>query len=286
MPVGHKIPLILALLGLLTVLGCAPKPVWHSLLPPHIEVGEFTGPGGEALTTELRRRQSSNPLKARTEILAGTTQFERQTTPAQETVLTVTKKSNGRQVTETIPLTVASARLEANWTLTPIGATNPRQTGRTAEVWRRSYGGYLAQEGVTDPTPEAPEKTRDNLARTLAALMVTEIGPNHTPYNLARAYDEESLEATLLVNKDDWDGAAKKWEALIKENPSYAPALYNLALYHERAGRLTEAWEYYRQAYRAYSELSHREALTRATDMMYRLGRPPWIKNPILFNHY
>ncbi|MDR1608275.1 MAG: tetratricopeptide repeat protein [Deltaproteobacteria bacterium] len=286
MSTGHKTLLTLICLGCLTALGCAPKPIWHSLLPPDIEVGEFTGPGGETLTTELRRRLSPKPMSGRTQILSGSTQFEHKTAQSQETVIKVTKKTNGQSVTETIPITIADARLIAKWTLTPTGSAKPTRQGQTEEVWRRSFGGYLAQEGVTDSTPEEPDKTRDNLARTLAALMVTELGPNHTPYNLVRSYDKQSLEAQSLVDADNWEAAAKIWQNIIKENPIFAPALYNLGLYHERSGRLAEAWEYYRQAYRAYNDFANREALTRATDMMFRLGRPPWIRHPILFNYY
>ncbi|MDR1872533.1 MAG: DUF6340 family protein [Deltaproteobacteria bacterium] len=276
MPIGHKTTVFLAWLGLLAIFGCSPKPVWHSLLPPAIEVGEFTGPGGEALTTELKRRESPRPFSGRTLVLAGSTQFDYQTAQSQETVITVTKKSNGQKTTETIPLTMAEAHLRAIWTLTAPGAARPTRTGRTEENFRRSYGGYLAQEGVADPTPEGPEKTQDNLARSLAALIVAELGPDHTPYNLARSADPRSVEATKLVNADDWDGAARKWEEILQENPNFAPALYNLALYHERSGRLDEAWKYYRLAYRSYDDIRNREALSRATDIMFRLGRPPW----------
>jgi hypothetical protein len=256
--------------------GCSPKPVWHSLLPPQIEVGEFDGPGGEALTAELRRRESPRPLAGRALVLSGSTQFDYKTLDSSETVVTVTKTADGRKTTETIPLTVAESSLRASWALTPPGAGQPQRTGQTEERLRRSYGGYLAQEGVADPTPEGPDKTRDNLARALAALIVAELGPNHTPYNLAKAYDKKSVEAADLVEKDDWDGAAKKWEEILDENQAYAPALYNLALYHERSGRLGEAWKYYRQAYRSYDDLMRRDSLTRTTDLMFRLGRPPW----------
>jgi hypothetical protein len=282
MSIGRKIIFIGAVLGLWTFLGCSPKPVWHSLLPPHIGVGQFDGPGGENLTAELRRRESPKPLAGRTQTLNGTTYFDYKTAQATETVLSVTKSVDGRKTTQTIPLTLAEAKLTAKWTLSPDKGVGTPVSGETQEVWQRSYGGYLAQEGLTDATPEEPEKVREKLSRSLAALMVTELGPNHTPYNLAKAFDEKSQEAARLVSADDWDGAAQKWQEILEESPSYAPALYNLALYHERAGRLSEAWQYYRLAYRSYNDLQHREALTRATDMMYRLGRPPWIRDMYL----
>jgi hypothetical protein len=275
----HNIFLFLALAGLATLLGCSPKQVWHSLLPPHIGVGQFTGPGGEELTNELRRRESPKPLTGRTHILNGTTEFNYQTTKSQETVLTVTKKVDGRKTTETIPLTVAQASLKANWNLTQEFGHSPEQTGQTEELWQRSYGGYLAQEGLTDTTPDEPAKVQQILARSLSALLVTELGPNHTPYNLAHSFDELSKEAAALVTEGNWDEAAKKWKKILEESPSYGPALYNMALYHERSGRLEEAWQYYRQAYRSYNDQQHREALTRCTDMMFRLGRTPWLRD-------
>ncbi|MDR2141805.1 MAG: HrpB1 family type III secretion system apparatus protein [Deltaproteobacteria bacterium] len=282
MPIGHKTSLVGVLLGLLLALGCSPKPVWHSLLPPEIGVGEFSGPGGEALTTELKRRESPKPLSGRTLILSGQTQFTHQTTKSQETVLTVTKKTGDQTSTQTIPLIVADAKFGASWSLVPVGSNQAQKTGQTEEVWRRSYGGYLAQEGVADATPEEPEKVRDNLlAKSLAALIVAELGPDHTPYNLAKAYDQQSVEAAQLVSQGHWDEAAKIWREILEDNPNYAPALYNLALYHERSGQLGEAWKYYRLAYRSYDDLARREALTRTTDIMFRLGRPPW-----LWDHY
>ncbi|MDR1083959.1 MAG: tetratricopeptide repeat protein [Deltaproteobacteria bacterium] len=284
MSIGPKIRLWPTLLAMTLLMGCAPKPVWHSLLPPQIEVGQFDGPGGEALTTELKRRESPRPPRGRTQILNGTTFFDYKTTKSQETVLTVTQNVNGRKSTETIPLTVADARLTAKWTLISVRSDGPSQTGQTEEIWQRSYGGYLAQEGLTDATPEEPDKVQELLARSLAALMVTELGPNHTPYNLARAPDDLSREAADLVSQDDWEEAARKWQEILKDNPGYAPALYNMALYHERAGRLAEAWQYYRMAYRSYNDQQHREALTRATDMMYRLGRPPWFRDMFLIH--
>jgi hypothetical protein len=286
MSIGHKIWLLPVLLGLISFLGCAPKPVWHSLLPPGIEVGQFDGPAGEELTAELKRRESPRPASGRTKTLGGTTNFDYRTRQATETVITVTKLAEGKRTSETIPLTAAEARLTAKWTLTPQDSSGQKQTGQTEEIWQRSYGGYLAQEGLTDDTPEEPEKVRQNLARSLAALMVTELGPNHTPYNLARAFDQDSRRAAELADEDRWDEAAVYWQKILEENPGYAPALYNMALYHERSGRLAEAWKYYRLAYRSYSDQQHREALTRATDMMYRLGRPPWLRDLYLINSY
>ncbi|MDR0549091.1 MAG: tetratricopeptide repeat protein [Deltaproteobacteria bacterium] len=284
--IGPKTKIFLTFVGLMALIGCAPKPVWHSLLPPQIEVGQFEGPGGEALTNELKRRESPSPLSDRTLVLTGSVKFDYKTAPAQETVIKVIKKTPSQSTVETIPLTRAEATLTANWSLASSIDERPQRTGQTQEVFRRSYGGYLAQEGVADPTPESPERTRDNLARSLAALIVAELGPDHTPYNLAKAYDKQSLEAEDLVEKGDWAGAAKIWEAIIEENPAYAPALYNLALFHEREGRLAEAWKYYRSAYRVYDDLTRREALTRATDVMYRLGRPPWAWDPAVNRYF
>jgi tetratricopeptide (TPR) repeat protein len=282
--------LLLALAAGWLTAGCAAPP--KRLLPPGISVGAFEGRGGPELARELKKRVSAAQGEALE--LTGRTGFASRTARGRETVLAVepgetvealeldpltgvwwtVERPLPRAVHQDYDLTLTEASLTLEWALTaPDGVA--RASGRLGDETAGGYGGYLAQLGAAQAQPPTEAELLADLAAALADQLVETLGPAFGAEALARADDELSLQAAALAAEGRWDEAAARWEELTRLNPSYHPALYNLGLHHERASRLELAWAYYRRAFLSRSSPLHREALTRLTDSLARLGRSP-----------
>jgi tetratricopeptide (TPR) repeat protein len=137
----------------------------------------------------------------------------------------------------------------------------------------RSLGGPLAnRRGATVQSPDS--LARDALAELCetAASNITEIlGPLHAEGDLAPAGDNLSVNARNLVALGNWEEASALWEELLTLNPNYPQALYNLGLFYERKGDLTQAAAYFRRAFLNDQSSRYRNALTRVTAVL----RPP-----------
>jgi tetratricopeptide (TPR) repeat protein len=286
-------PLLLAIF-LFFPSGCV-QPQKQTLLPPEVGVGQFEGPGGEILSQTLSSRQSAHPRQGPSLILSGQTVFRFQTGKNTENLslkeegpLKLTKEKDqltGREFEVEIPqilevkasfdYTSILAQMDLEWTLSSLADQQKINSGHTSEILNKSSGGYLAQKGLTSKTALSEPEAIKILATALADQIIQEIGPAFTALSLSPASDALSKEARLLAEKNLWSEAALIWQQLLKQNPDYAPALYNLGLYHERSASPDEAWNYYRLAYLSKNSNLHREALTRLTDLLNRLGRPP-----------
>jgi hypothetical protein len=75
-----------------------------------------------------------------------------------------------------------------------------------------------------------------------------------TPITVARAWygrgDDALTEARLLAKAGDWDAAARVWESLVEHADAKirGRAAFDLAVHHERAGRLERALEWAQRA--------------------------------------
>jgi hypothetical protein len=276
--------LVLLAVAALLAAGCAPPPRRH--LEASIAVGAFSGPGGDRLAAELSARSRRSPDPAL--VLSGTTSFDSSLVPGRERVLAEPPRQaaaapapagpggpSGGWEERTIPFQSFTATLKADWTLSDPATGAVARAGTTSDTLRRSAGGWLAEQGAApEAAPADPEALR-LLSAALADQIIEELGPALDASALGRADDDRSRRALRLAEAGDWGAAAELWEELVALNPEYAPALYNLGLHHERLGELEEAWSFYRRAYLAQSVPLHREALTRLTDSLDRLGRPP-----------
>lgn len=66
-------------------------------------------------------------------------------------------------------------------------------------------------------------------------------------------------EAIALMNRDDFEGAARYWEMLLKEQPDWehGEGAYNLAICCEEMKRLEDAGRLYREALRQEPDNTH-----------------------------
>jgi len=285
---------ILLVIILIFSSGCV-TPQKQTYLPPEIEVGQFEGPGGKILAQTLSSRKSPTPRQGRQIILSGQTIFRFQTEENTEKI-SLTEEGPLKLTTEKDPLTGKEfkvekpeiteiktsfdytsilAQMDLEWTLSSASDNQKINSNHTSEVINKSFGGYLAQKNLAPKTPLSESEAIKILAMALADQIILEIGPAFNALSLSPASDAISKEARLLVEKNLWSEAALLWQKLLAQNPEYSPALYNMGLYQERSGRPDEAWNYYRLAYLSKNSNLHREAITRLTDLLNRLGRPP-----------
>ncbi|MDR3135755.1 MAG: hypothetical protein LBU69_06660 [Deltaproteobacteria bacterium] len=274
--------------------GCARHP--KKILPGAIGLGQFTGPGAEEVKSELARLLSPADRPGRSLVLSGTTDFTLSAKAGQE-VVTISNRYDSRwpetlpgwenaprpntgYKTAEYPLTQVEATLKADWALTEANSQALVSSGTTNAVLARSYGGFLESQGQAESQPPGRDELARLLAKSLADRLAMSIGPAYPSANLASGKDKQSRKAASLASAGDWDGASEIWLGLLRLNPDYAPALFNMGLYHERQGRLETAWAFYRLAFLRYQSLLFRMALSRTADALEKLGRLPEASPP------
>jgi tetratricopeptide (TPR) repeat protein len=272
-------------------------------LAENISLGEFHGPGGPELKEALSRISSRAAKAAKAPkafkapqsqgglSLSGRCYFDYREEPQSETVIireegemvsrSQTDELTGQtweirapEITESprrYEFTRIQGTMGVNWALRAPDGTVLRQ-GALEDNLERSYGGYLAQEGAAPKTAPGREAALRDLSQALSLQLAQELGPSFGPGDLEHTGDALSREALALCRLGDWDQAAALWTELTRQNPEYAPAHYNLGIWHERSARLQEALRSYRQAYLAKPEGRYRLALTRLTDSLRRMS--------------
>jgi hypothetical protein len=265
-------------------------------MPANITLGEFTGPGAEEVKNGLPFPNPSERDDNQELILSCRTDYNHSSHVGREKV--VSSDQGGSRwpkelpgwedvpeivpdyATAEFPLTTVEATLTAVWTLTDPQSRAIISNGSNKVALRRSYGGFLESEGKTPPESPAQEELLSLLAKSLADRLLQSLGPAYTASSLASAKDGISRQAATLAAAGDWDGAAQLWYGILKENPNYSPALFNLGLYHERRGDLETAYSFYRLAFLDNQTWPYRLALTRTTDALEKLGRQPKASPP------
>lgn len=284
-------PLLLALLLLLPAAllpSCARAP--RRVLPPGLTLGEFRGPGGEAVRDELRRLDAGGPSGGGP-VLSGETDFRMEVEESNERVVlnqdgvpwpeglpgreNETPADPGPWETGEYPLSQVAASLTLRWTLADPASGAAVDSGVCEDNLRRSFGGFLGSLGLAGQELPAREDVLALMVPGLAEQLVEALGPAYSAADLAQAFDGGSRQAAALAGQGDWDGASRIWLELLARNPDYSPALYNMGLHHERLGDPDTAWAYYRLAYVSSNTWANRLALTRLADSLERLGRPP-----------
>ncbi|MDR2442993.1 MAG: tetratricopeptide repeat protein [Deltaproteobacteria bacterium] len=273
--------------------GCASPP--KRLLPKEITIGSLTGPAGSLLAQDLNASSATSYREKSPLVFEAETTFTYDLEPGTEEVLDnydLSQKPNleylpnglaypsGSQSfkasdLDQYKLTRVTATLTAIWTLKDPTQGLVVKSGSTSDTFKTSVGGYLAYVGAASRNAPSEREVLRTMSSALADQLIGELGPALSVNNISRASDERSKMAFDLASKGQWEEAAVLWRELIALNPNYAPAHYNLGIYHERLGQLHEAWESYRQAFLSNSSPVNRQALTRMTDSLERLGRPP-----------
>ncbi|MDR1111621.1 MAG: tetratricopeptide repeat protein [Deltaproteobacteria bacterium] len=280
-------PGLLAALAILAILapGCAVPP--RKALPGNVVLGEFSGPGAQDIRDRL---PLPGPGAGDALELSVRSSFDQKASDGRERVGRSDRATPwpeglpGRErgepddqgwETSEYPLALVEASLRADWALTEPGSGAVVASGTAASTLRRSYGGFLASQGLTLEEPPGQEELIRILAGSLADQLAQALGPSYSAGDLAPAGDAASRQAASLAARGDWEGAARLWTELIGQNPGYAPALFNLGLFHERRGDLDKAWAFYRLAFLGDQNWTFRLALTRLTNVLGELGRPP-----------
>jgi hypothetical protein len=205
-----------------------------------------------------------------------------------------------REVPKNFDFAKVTGTLKVDWELRDPESKALLDQGSDLYYLTRSLGGYLEElkrpeakasnkpsgtnkipkyletpeETPDDPTYQAIRaKLLDELSRMAADKLSLTLRPESL--RLARAFDHLSLNAERLAFKGLWEEAAQIWKALLEENPSYHPALYNLGLYHERMGELPEAWSLIRSAFLSSQEILYRDALARLSVLLKQSGSRP-----------
>ncbi|MDR2945236.1 MAG: tetratricopeptide repeat protein [Candidatus Adiutrix sp.] len=289
---------VILLLAVLLPTGCAGTSNTAGKLPAGVTLGELRGPGQEQLRQALKKRLGGGPQQM---ILSGeislaqTRSSERETVP--QTVAAgppyIVYKADPftRRVwpVEERPMAVAfnnydfqrqSGQVVLDWRLADKNGLLA-DSGRLATDIDRTRGGYLARRGLAPslngPASDAALQNRlaERLAEDLARLLALDLGRNPGALELEGGDDALSREAKSLASSGEWDEARSRWLELLRQNPQYAPALYNLGLYWEQRQDPEEAWRYYRAAFLSEGSPRHRRALTRLTETLRRADRLP-----------
>lgn len=280
-----------SLVWLFFLVGCARLP--SKFLPSQVALGEFTGPGSEALISELSRlapTAESGGHEARL-VLSGATNFKFQTQQVQEKVTISNRYDSAwpkglpgwdqvpekkeRYNSKEYPLTLTQASFSVDWTISDPRNQVQVSSGSTMVETKQSHGGYLEKMGLEPTDSLDRDQTLKSLAQSLADQVMSLIGPAYSSQNLASGKDSLSRKAASLAADGDWAGASSLWLEILGLNPEYGPALFNLGLYHERLGDLDKAWAFYRLAFLSVQSQAYRLALTRTADALENLGRPP-----------
>ncbi|MDR2455639.1 MAG: tetratricopeptide repeat protein [Deltaproteobacteria bacterium] len=269
---GRKSAAFIAALSLalaFSALGCTSvAPRKH--LAENILAGGFSGPAGEELAKALAAKSGRGGRKSLK--LEGHTLLSYQTRQSRENVA---PDEGAYTAAQPFQSDTMSSTLTARWTLTDMSTGRIVKSGETADTLRRAAGGWLASQGAAAEALPSEIEARGVLALALADQIIEELGPAWDSSAIEGADDERSRKARQLAMAGRWDEAADLWKELTALNPDYASAHYNLGLYYERNGRLEEAWASYRRAFLSQGHPHHREALTRLTDSLDRLGRRP-----------
>jgi hypothetical protein len=268
---------------------CVVKP--KNYLPRDISLGQFTGQGAQEVKNQLSSLTSTKANSSQKLVLSAKTNFSLTSQYGLEKVglsdhesshwpeglpgwENAVQKEPDYEISQ-YPLTLVKADMQSEWTLTEAQSQIIVSSGTSKVTLQRSYDGYLASQGKAQATPPVQQDLLNDLAKALAAQIIQSIGPAFSAENLASAKDSRSRQAASMVAADDWTGAAAIWIEILRENPEYAPALFNLGLYHERQGNLDTAWSLYRQAFLNSKTWPFRLALTRTTEALERQGRLP-----------
>ncbi|MDR1921076.1 MAG: hypothetical protein LBS31_04945 [Candidatus Adiutrix sp.] len=290
---------LLAAAGLTLILaaGCSGRPPAYGRpsLRPDITVGLISGAGGEALAQALRRGAKNRDGER---VLSGEVTMANETEKDVETVPVVVEKGRAKEVYRADPFTNrlwrvkerttetefeshdlerVYSRMIFDWRLTP-GDGNGPDSGRITLELGRVYGGFLAANKQAPPLKNQNEALtaamEKELAGVMAHLVVLNLGRHIDAAELEAASDPQSGQARRLAAAGRWDEAKEIWLNLLKLNPKYGPALYNLGLYWEKNLDPQTAWRFYREAFLNDGSPRHRAALTRLTELMDLSGLP------------
>jgi tetratricopeptide (TPR) repeat protein len=281
----------------MTLASCAPS---GQRIRGAFSVGTFTGSAGPELARALQRHATIRPERG--PFLSGTAEYRFESSAASETVLT-TEEGDERVYWEDDPLTGESWLVKA-WVRNPVpkdygfrrargvltvdwqvasASVGTLRSGRDVFSLVRAAGGYADRDGRPPADPDAPtpddrelhDAVLDELAARAAVHLTLLAGQRLTENDLAYIPDQDGRRARALAAAGHWDAAALIWEELLGRNPNYGPALYNLGLHGELDGDLPRAWRYFRLAFRSQQLPEYREALSRVSEVLRRMGRLP-----------
>jgi tetratricopeptide (TPR) repeat protein len=187
--------------------------------------------------------------------------------------------TNGtREVASNYDFQRASGTLTVKWWLIDPKNGNILDDGILTYSGERSHGNYINNRDRVKRTWNIDNVRNDiitELVKQAADALIEMSGPLFTSNDLDTAMDDLSQRAKSMVYKGDWEGASILWSELLKQNPNFVPALYNLGLYKEKEGDLVSAWEYYRQAFLVDQSPKYRQALTRLTAVLRHQNQLP-----------
>lgn len=274
--------------------GCAARQAAQvPKLPAGVKLGSITGQGSEEVIRALRNYTA---IGGNTGVLSGRVSISRGVHSEKETVprlvpsgepyptwaadpftrkLWPVEKADTALEMESYRLQRFTGILTFDWILShKVGG---EQSGRVELDIDRTRGGFLASLGAAPPmTQDASREAMEKmLADELVHILVLDIGRSPNSRDLEYGDDPQSREAKNLAGSGRWDKARDVWLDLLRQNPQYSPALYNLGLYHEYKKEPEAAWEYYRRAFLSSANDMHRAALTRLTESLRSSGRLP-----------
>ncbi len=299
-PASRLLALSLLAAGTLILVGFFSGPALASApgkLPPGLTVGSITGPGQELLTKALRRHGGGGSGQA---VLSGRVSLAQQVAGERENVpverrtgaaphpvyepdpfthrLWLTEETPTSTKVEAYDLERFTGRLVFDWQVAAVNGGEVLDSGRVALDLDRTRGGYLADQGLTEPlkgSRSLKAKSEERLMEEVVRLLALDLGRYPSASEIEVGRDPLSHKAKSLAAAGDWEGARVLWLDLLNQNPEYAPPLYNMGLYWERKKNPEEAWRRYKAAFVSDASARHREALTRLTETLSRAGRLP-----------
>ncbi len=147
---------------------------------------------------------------------------------------------------------------------TTMDQESDTRTGDSQDEVRR----YL--ESQTSIARDASRVTGANYGMRIAPVWIT---VNRTFYDDAKGNAATKMEqASRFAKADQWDKSAEIWRAIASsptDEKTAGKAAFNMAVAHERAGRLESALEW---AQRSYTEFGNKKARTYIMDLKNRIS--------------